>query len=69
MGVFLSGFCTEVLSREFYSESCTARVLHRECYGASALRLQYVYSVSAVRLRRVRMACPGSVNVKVHAAW
>ena len=34
-GAFLSGFCTEVLRREFCSESCTARVLHRECFGAS----------------------------------
>lgn len=68
-GAFLSGFCTEVLRLEFCSESCTARVLHRECFGASALRLQYIYSVSAVRLRRVRMACPCGVNVKVHAAW
>lgn len=69
MGVFLSGFFTEVLSRGFCAESGAPGVPYRECYGASALRLQYVYSVSAVRLRRVRMACPGSVNVKVHAAW
>ena len=34
-GVFLSGFCTEVLRREFYAEG----VLHRECYGASPVRL------------------------------
>ena len=54
-GVFLSGFCTEVLRREFYAEG----VLHRECYGASALCLQRVCSAPPV--------CPCGVNVKVHA--
>ena len=47
-GVFLSGFCTEVLRGEFYAEG----VLHRECYGASALRFQCVYSVSMRRKRQ-----------------
>ena len=47
-GVFLSGFCTEVLRGEFYAEG----VLHRECYGASALCFQYASSASVRRKRQ-----------------
>ena len=53
---FLAVSSLGVLRRGFCAESGAPGVPYRECYGAAALRLQYVYSVSAVRLRRVRTA-------------
>ena len=59
-GVFLSGFCTEVLSRELYTESSTRRAVRQGfCTESASVRLHCVSSAPPVRL------C--GVNVKVHA--
>ena len=59
-GVFLSGFCTEVLRGELYAESSTRRAVRQGfCTESATVRLHCVSSAPPVRL------C--GVNVKVHA--